>query len=153
MSHNQLTSIQELFKISQPQKLECLAIAGNYFVEREPNFKQNLLTHFANLKELDCLQFNNPRNAMKDCKSLKQNLIPFLLKLEALATRLGGGTDDKEYAELLEVLDTVPMSKAQKQSVTQLYQVIEQIREKLLAKTHKNSLLKDLEQPTAREVF
>lgn len=90
---------------------------------------------------------------MKDCKSLKQNLIPFLLKLEALALRLADGTDDKEYAELIEVLDTVPMSKAQKQSVTQLYQAIEQTREKLLAKTHKNSLLKDLEQPTAREVF
>ena len=83
-------------------------------MERDPDHKQSLIAHFPNLKELDCVQINQPRVAIKDCRNLKQHLIPFLLKLEALAKRLSGGTNDKEYTEIIEVIDSVPIAKAQK---------------------------------------
>lgn len=54
VSHNRLASVQEVFKVKNPSKLECLAIAGNYFIDRDPDFRSKILVHFTGLKELDC---------------------------------------------------------------------------------------------------
>jgi len=124
VSHNHLSSITELFKISNPQRLEGLAVAGNYFIDRDPDFVQKLLVQFTNLKELDCQPLTGARHTMQDCKALKQILIPFMLKLDGVAAKVTDGVDDKDYSELIEILDSCHLNKTSKVSVSHLYQLV-----------------------------
>jgi len=56
VSFNRIADIEELSRVAAPAQLECLAVKGNYFIERNPNYSSLLLNHFTNLKELDSLQ-------------------------------------------------------------------------------------------------
>ena len=53
VSNNKLASIEEFGKISNPNKVECLAVKGNVMIERHPDYKALLIEYFPNLKELD----------------------------------------------------------------------------------------------------
>jgi len=63
ISQNKLWDINELAKIGGPSaahgtannasKLLCLAIKGNFFLERHPDYKALVIRHFINLRELD----------------------------------------------------------------------------------------------------
>lgn len=63
LSHNKLANIDELAKIgsasaahgtaNNASKLQCLAVKGNYFLERHPDYKALVIRHFVNLRELD----------------------------------------------------------------------------------------------------
>ena len=77
-----------------------------------------------------------------------------MLKLENLIQRLTQGTEDKDYADLIEMIKNSTFSnKTQKITVTNIFQVVETLREKLLVRAHGNSLLKGLDQPRAAEVY
>lgn len=106
--------------------------------------------HFPNLKELDCQSFSS-RQSLKDAKSLKQILIPFLIKLESLSEQMAKGTDDREYSEIIEIIESAPLSG--KKSVSALLNQLESLRSKLLTHTHGNTILKDLDHPTSKQVF
>lgn len=68
LSHNRLANIDELAKIgsasaahgtaNNASKLLCLAIKGNYFLERHPDYKALVIRHFVNLRELDSVPLN-----------------------------------------------------------------------------------------------
>ena len=63
ISHNKLLEVDELGKIGAPSsahggannagKLQCLAVKGNFFLERHPDYKTLIIRHFTGLKELD----------------------------------------------------------------------------------------------------
>ena len=71
-------------------KLLFLAVKGNYFIERHPDYKALIIRHFANLKELDSMpigQGQTPggislKSQVTDGQRLKHFLIPFLMKLD-----------------------------------------------------------------------
>lgn len=102
ISHNRLCDIEELSRVNQ-SKLQCLAVKGNYFIDRHPDHKALIIKHFSNLKELDSLQLftassSGPsiRGQLRDSNRLKHVLIPFLIKLDRnlqlLASQLGEGS-------------------------------------------------------------
>ena len=112
VSYNQLQTVDELLKISDPSKLECLALAGNYFIEHHPDYKQKIIEHFVSLKELDGQQIGKmQRQQLRDSKQLKAVLIPFVLKLEQLIERLHQSKQDKECSELIEMVDNCKLKK------------------------------------------
>ena len=99
ISYNKLCSVDELAKIgaksevhgsaNHASKLTCLAVKGNYFLERHPDYKALIIRHFTGLKELDSLPVgsgsggsNNLRMQMREGVHLKHSLMPFLLKLD-----------------------------------------------------------------------
>lgn len=101
ISHNKLKNIEELSKIN-PNNLQCLAIKGNYFVERHPDHKSLLIKHFGKLKEIDSVQIGvEPSNSgsirgqIREGLKLRHTLIPFLIKLDqniqALAAQMRSG--------------------------------------------------------------
>ena len=63
LSYNRLTSVEELAKIgakssahgtaNNSSKLTSLAVKGNYFLERHPDYKALIIRHFIGLRELD----------------------------------------------------------------------------------------------------
>ena len=80
-----------------------MAVKGNYFIDRHPDYKALIIKHFSNLKELDSLQLftassSGPsvRGQLRDSNQLKHVLIPFLIKLDRnlqlLASQLGEGS-------------------------------------------------------------
>ena len=80
-----------------------MAVKGNYFIDRHPDYKALIVKHFSNLKELDSLQLftassSGPsvRGQLRDSNRLKHVLIPFLIKLDRnlqlLASQLGEGS-------------------------------------------------------------
>ena len=40
-------------KLPNAGKLECLAVKGNYFIERNPGYRATLIEHFNAIRELD----------------------------------------------------------------------------------------------------
>lgn len=90
------------------------------------------------------------RASLKDARSFKQILIPFLLKLEGLTTSIHHEAGSKECNELIDVLDS--FGTKPKPALSYLHQSVQQLREKLLMMTAKG-LLQDLEQPRAKEVL
>ena len=69
-----------------------------------------------------------------------------MLKLENLIQRLTQGTEDKDYADLIEMIkNNTFFNKTQKITVTNIFQLVETSREKLLVRAHGNSLLKGLD--------
>ena len=68
ISHNKLISIDELSKIGAKSalhgasnnagKLQCLAVKGNFFLERHPDYKSLIIRHFTGLRELDSQPLN-----------------------------------------------------------------------------------------------
>lgn len=77
-----------------------------------------------------------------------------MLKLEYLLERMKEGRDDKDYAEVIEIIEnTRLLNKGQKITVTSILQSVENLREKLLVRAHGNSLLKGLDYPKASEVY
>ena len=60
ISYNKLSSIEELAKIgaksavhgaaNNANKLVCLAVKGNYWLERHPDYKALIIRHFTNLQ-------------------------------------------------------------------------------------------------------
>ena len=54
ISHNKLGSVDELAKLtSSAQKLRCLSVKGNYWLELHPEYKALIIRHFSGLIELD----------------------------------------------------------------------------------------------------
>ena len=64
-----MTSVEELAKIgakstahgaaNNANKLASLAVKGNYFLERHPDYKALIIRHFVGLKELDSQPVQN----------------------------------------------------------------------------------------------
>ena len=92
-------SIDELSKIGAQSalhgagnnalKLQCLAVKGNFFLERHPDYKALIIRHFTGLRELDSQPLNpnapnqlSLRSQVKEGTNLKHLLVPFLLKLD-----------------------------------------------------------------------
>ena len=101
LSHNLLNNIEELSKVNATN-LQCLAIKGNYFVERHPDHRSLLITHFSKLRELDSVQVGSDpslgssiRGQIREGQKLRHILIPFLVKLDqsiqALTALVGNG--------------------------------------------------------------
>jgi hypothetical protein len=65
-------------------KLECLAIKGNYFVEKNPDYRALLIKEFTALKEIDGVTINTADrvNELPDGAELKQRLLCFVWKLD-----------------------------------------------------------------------
>lgn len=68
-------------------KLICLAVKGNFFLERHPDYRALIIRHFTNLRELDSqpiqqTQQTSLRLQIRDGLHLKHQLIPFMLKLD-----------------------------------------------------------------------
>lgn len=63
LSYNKLNSVDELAKIgaksaahgaaNNANKLICLAVKGNFFLERHPDYRALIIRHFTGLRELD----------------------------------------------------------------------------------------------------
>ena len=70
-------------KLSKAGKLECLAVKGNYYIERNPGYKGCLISHFTGLRELDSVQITPAeRNELVNCKRIRAQLLPFTFKLD-----------------------------------------------------------------------
>lgn len=66
ISHNKIQDIEELSRIKSVNKLECLAVKGN-FIDRHPDYKSLIVQFYPKLKELDNLQINEAiRQQIKD---------------------------------------------------------------------------------------
>lgn len=57
VSHNKIQDIEELSRIKNSNKLECLAVKGN-FIDRHPDYKALLIQYYPMLKELDSFAIN-----------------------------------------------------------------------------------------------
>ena len=66
-------------------KLECLAIKGNYFVERNPAHRSVLINYFSGLRELDSVQITpvERQGEIPACVRLRAELLPFAFKLDS----------------------------------------------------------------------
>ena len=63
VSYNKLSSVDELARIgaksnvhgqaNNSNKLLCLAVKGNFFLERHPDYRALIIRHFTGLRELD----------------------------------------------------------------------------------------------------
>ena len=101
-----------------PGNLQCLAIKGNYFIDRHPDYRALILKHFSNLKEIDSLQVcpansNNSsiRGQLRESNKLKHLLIPFLLKLDqhlqVLASQLSDGSQQLDKMEMVQTWNRI----------------------------------------------
>jgi hypothetical protein len=64
------------------------------------------------LKELDGQQIDKiKRQQLRDSKLLKTVLIPFMIKLEQLIERVRLCNKDKEFSDLIEIVDDCKLKK------------------------------------------
>ena len=95
-----------------------MAIKGNYFIDRHPDYRALLLKHFSNLKEIDSLQVSSAnsnsssiRGQLRESNKLKHALIPFLIKLDqnlqVLASQLSDGGKQLDRMQMVQTWNRI----------------------------------------------
>lgn len=83
-----MASLDELQKLVKPEKLEALSIKGNYAIERHPDHRAVILSHFENLKELDSVSIGKERPQIRLGQKLSRVFVSFVYALDKLMADL-----------------------------------------------------------------
>ena len=80
--------MDELLKISKPEKLEALSVKGNSAIERHPDYRAIILNMFENLKELDSVNIQKEKLQIRFGHKLSRVFVPFIYSLDKLMAEL-----------------------------------------------------------------